>query len=100
MTTEMTLNEAVRAVTTALAALDTDPGGAHVEDAIERAATLLADLEPGLTTIVLHRLLASIRDCHDEGRRTSVLLRTRRASAARAIHLDPRRHHSPTRKAS
>ena len=100
MTTETTLDEAVRAVTAALAALNADPTGARVEYAIERTATALGELEPGLTTIVLNRLLTSIRDCHREGRPTSALLRTRRASAARALHLDPGRHAAPIRKAS
>jgi hypothetical protein len=100
MTTEATLDEAVRAVTATLAALHSNPAGAHVEESIERTALLLDRLEPGLTTIVLNRLLASIRDCHRQGLYTSTLLRTRRASAARALHLDPRRHAAPARKAS
>ena len=95
-----TLDEVVRAVTAALAALNADPAGAHVENAIERAELLLDGLEPGLTAIVLNRLLASIRDCHREGLQTSGQLRVRRASAARALHLDPRRHPEPARKAS
>jgi gamma-glutamyl:cysteine ligase YbdK (ATP-grasp superfamily) len=97
---ESTLDEAVRAVTAALAALNTNPAGTDVENAIERAEGLLDGLEPGLSAIVLSRLLASIRDCHREGRQTSVQLRARRASAARALHLDPRRHPPPTRQAS
>lgn len=100
MTTEATLDEAVRAVTAALAALSADPAGTAVGDAIERAGLALYGLEPGLTTIVLNRLLASIRDCHREGLPTSALLRTRRASAARALHLDPRRNPVSDRKAS
>jgi hypothetical protein len=94
------LDDAVRAVTAALAALNADPTGIPVEGAIEEAEPLLDALEPGLTSIVLHRLLASIHECHREGRSTSDLLRTRRASAARALRLDPRRHAEPHRKAS
>jgi hypothetical protein len=90
----------VRAVTAALAALNADPVGAHVEHAIEQAELSLAGLEPSLTAIVLARLLTSIRDCHRDGRRTSDQLRARRASAARALHLDPRGHSDPARKAS
>jgi hypothetical protein len=94
------LDGAVQAVTAALAALNTDPVGAHVEQAIERAEHSLAGLEPSLTAIVLNRLLTSIRDCHREGRHTSDQLRARRASAARALHLDPRRTSAPARQAS
>jgi hypothetical protein len=94
------LDEAVRAVTVALAALNADPAASRVEESIGRAGDLLEGLEPGLTAIVLNRLLTSIRDCHREGRQTSAQLRARRASAARALHLDPRRHSHPTRKAS
>ena len=97
---DATLDEAVRGVTAALAALNTDPAGSRVQDAIERAEHLLDGLEPALSTIVLTRLLASIRDCHREGQHTSVQLRARRASAARALHLDPHRHPEPTRQAS
>jgi hypothetical protein len=96
---EATLDEALRAVTAALAALNTDPAGIRVNDAIEHAEHILDELEPALSTIVLTRLLTSIRDCHREGRHTSVQLRARRASAARALHLDPRRHPEPTRQA-
>lgn len=95
-----TPDEAVRALTAALAALNTDPTGTRVEDMIGRAGALLDGLEPGLTAIVLNRLLTSIRDCQREGRPTSAQLRARRASAARALHLDPRRHAHPDRKAS
>lgn len=94
------LDVAVQAVTAALAALNTDPVGTYVEQAIERAELSLAGLEPSLTAIVLNRLLASIRDCHREGRHTSDQLRARRASAARALHLDPRRNAALTRQAS
>ena len=97
---EATLDEAVRAVTAALAALNTDPAGSPVEDAIERAERLLEHLEPALSTIVLTRLLASIRDCHRAGQHTSAQLRARRGSAARALRLDPRREPLPTRQAS
>jgi hypothetical protein len=97
---DATRDEAVRAVTAALAALSADPEGAQVEAAVQRAALVLDGLEPSLTAIVLNRLLASIRDCQREGQHTSVRLRARRASAARALHLDPRRHPHPARKAS
>lgn len=97
---ESGLNKAVRAVNAALAALSSEPAGPRVEDAIERADHTLEALEPGLSTIVLARLLTSIRDCHREGRHTSAQLRARRVSAARALRLDPHRYPDTARRAS
>ncbi|MGI8816557.1 MAG: hypothetical protein ACR2G2_15100 [Pseudonocardia sp.] len=95
-----TLDDAVRAVTTALAALRAEPGSPTVLNAVRHADSVLVTFEPDLTTIVLRRLLASIEDCHREGQRTSVMLTVRQASAARALRLDPRWRATPTQRAS
>ncbi|MDT7560228.1 MAG: hypothetical protein QOI68_4698 [Pseudonocardiales bacterium] len=87
-TTELTA--AVEAVTSALAALRKDSGSAPVRRAIEHATATVDALGPGVTTVVLHRLIASIADCHRDGVHQSPRLAVCRRSTLVALRLDPR----------
>jgi hypothetical protein len=81
---------AVEAVTAALAALRRESGSEAVGRAIEDATASVDALGPGVTTVVLHRLIASIADCHREGVHQSPRLATCRRSTLVALRLDPR----------
>ncbi|MDT7621823.1 MAG: hypothetical protein QOF99_2724 [Pseudonocardiales bacterium] len=84
------LTAAVEAVTAALAALRKDSGSAPVRRAIEHATATVDALGPGVTTVVLHRLIASIADCHRDGVHQSPRLAVCRRSTLVALRLDPR----------
>jgi hypothetical protein len=84
------LAAAVDAVSGALAALRRGSGSDLMRRAIEDATATVDALGPGVTTVVLHRLLASIADCHRDGVRHSPRLAICRRSTLVALHLDPR----------
>jgi hypothetical protein len=87
-TTELTV--AVEAVSAALAALRKDSGSAVVRRSIENATATVDALGPGVTTVVLHRLIASIADCNRDGVQHSPRLAICRRSTLVALRLDPR----------
>jgi len=84
------LDRVVDAVTAALAALRAEPRSAEVGTAIDRAAAQVDALAPNVTSVVLHRLLVSIADCHRDGVRQSPRLAICRRSTLMALRLDPR----------
>lgn len=84
------LNRAVAAASAAIAALRVNPRADAVRHALQRASAAVEALEPDLTTIVLGRLLASIEDCHLDGRTHSPRLALGARTALRALRLDPR----------
>jgi hypothetical protein len=88
MSTDLDL--AVRAVTTALAALRAEPRSTDVRTAVDRATEAVDALDHDLTAEVLHRLVVSIEDCHRSGVSTSPRLAICRSSTRRALRLDPR----------
>jgi hypothetical protein len=84
------LRVAVEAVTTALSALLTEPRSRAVRDAVGQATAAVGALDRDVTSVVLHRLVASIEDCHRDGVRHSDRLAVCRRSTSIALRLDPR----------
>lgn len=85
------LRVAVEAVTTALSALLTEPPRSRtVRDAVGQATAAVDALDRDVTSVVLHRLVASIEDCHRDGVRHSDRLAVCRRSTSIALRLDPR----------
>jgi hypothetical protein len=84
------LDRAVEAAATALTALRAEPRAHAVREAVDRASQAVDTLGPGVTAVVLRRLLASIADCHRDGLRDSSRLAVCRRTISVALRLDPR----------
>jgi hypothetical protein len=84
------LDRAVEAAATALTALRAEPRAYAVAAAVDRASQAVDALGPGVTAVVLRRLLASIADCHRDGLRDSSRLAVCRRTITVALRLDPR----------
>jgi hypothetical protein len=84
------LDRAVEAAATALTALRAEPRAYAVAAAVGRASQAVDALGPGVTAVVLRRLLASIADCHRDGLRDSSRLAVCRRTISVALRLDPR----------
>lgn len=85
------LAAALAAVTSALVSLRRDPRSSDVDETVRRALVAVDALAPGVTQVVLRRVLASVDECHRAGVPSSIPLRVRTRAAGRAIRLDPAR---------
>jgi hypothetical protein len=82
------LATALRSVSSALALLRRDPRAPDVVEAVRRGQATVDQLAPGVTAVVLRRLLASIEECHRQGVTTSIRLGARTRAARYAIRLE------------